>query len=417
MILQSVLRRRQRAATLRFALLSAVATACAPRHAPQHVGWNDAELSMERECQRGMISACGELGRSLLKRSQADTHERERALVLLELACGREDRYACTALGMYYLTDNRGQDSQARARDLLKRMCEQDQAEACWGMAAARRIEDPSDRRESRALLEKACQLGDGRGCESLAMAQLRDDFSGSRAQAMQALAAACAQGLRSSCFRLAQLQLADPATQQEGMRRLIANCEQGHNASCVLAAISSAPLLVERPNCANAAKYAQRACAAKDEDGCTLVEACRSTPPIDGTRAQRLERACERRSSLACLYWADLQQHTQSSPVELPRIRTAYVIACQGLREVSPVACVRSAIMDLDAAKESTEAEKLIELLRTSCERRSSGEACNYLGEAYRAGKVVAPDKNRAAEFLRRACDLGRRESCGALF
>jgi TPR repeat protein len=128
------------------------------------------------------------------------------------------------------------------------------------------------------------------------------------------------------------------------------------------------------------------------------------------------LEGACERHSPLACLYWADLQQHTEGARLELSRIRIAYAVACDGLRDVSPVACVRSAMLDADAARDATAAAKPIDFLTMACERRSSSEACSYLGEAYRTGKVVAPDKNRAAELLRRACDLGHKESCGEL-
>jgi TPR repeat protein len=410
MIGQTVSRRCQCLALV--ALLSSTVPSCAPLPASQqHVGWSEAELAMERECQQGKLAVCGELGRQLLRRSQPSPRDRERGLVLLELACGGDDRASCTSLGMYYLGDDKGTDSQARARDLLSRMCDQDQAEACRGMALVRRLEDPLDLRGTRTFLDKSCRLGDAQACEALAMAQLGDDFSGNRAQAMDALGIACSQGRRSSCFRLAQVMLTDPTKQQEGIRRMIANCEQGHSTSCIVAAFPFAPLFVNRPNCADAVKYAQRACVAKDEDGCAIVEACRPTPPGDTSRAQRLEWACERRSAISCLYWADLQQ--QRPGAESARIQSAYAIACRGLRDVSPVACVRSAVMDLQAAKSPAERDDLATLLRQACERQSSGEACCTLGQAYLDGRTLAKDKKRAKEFRDRGCDLGRKECC----
>jgi TPR repeat protein len=398
------------------ALLSSAAPSCASHPTAQHVGWSQSELGLEGECQQGKIAACGELGSSLLQRSQPSTHERERALVLLELACGQDDRPSCTKLGMYYLNRDEGKDAQARARDLLARMCEQDQAEACRGRALGHRQEDPLDKRVARGFLDKACRLGDAQACEEIAVAELRDDSSGNRAQATQALGLACAQGRRSSCYRLAQLMLTDPDKHQDGLRQMIANCEQGHDTSCVVAAFASAPLFVDRPSCADAVKYAQRACVAKDEDGCAIVEACRPTPPGDTGRAQRLEWACERQSAVACLYWADLQQHGPLRKAEPARIRAAYALACRGLGTVSPVACVRSAIAALGVAKEPAEKDEVATYLRQTCERHSSGEACCFLGQAYLKGETVPQDKERAKDLRNRGCDLGRKECCSPI-
>jgi TPR repeat protein len=338
--------------------------------------------------------------------------------VLLELACGKDDRSSCTSLGIYYLSDDEGKASQARARDLLARMCEQDQGEACRGMALVCSLEDPLDKHGSRAFLEKACRLADAQGCEALAFAQLHDDPSGNRAQALEELGIACSQGRRSSCHHLAQgLLLTDPNRQQEGRRRLIENCEHGHSPSCAAVALLSAPLFVDRPDCAEAVKYAQRACVAKDEDGCAIMEACQATPPGDVGSAYRLEAACERQSPVACLYWADLKQHNQGAYVAPDRIRSAYDVACRGLSDnPSRVACVRSARLELEVAKSPAEKDKLVDWLRKACERHSSGEACCTLGQAYLKGETIPKDEQRARDFRNRGCDLGRKECCAPL-
>lgn len=413
MIGQTVSRRCQRLAFLSVLFLS---SECAPVAKAPHVGWSDAELSLERECQQGTIAACGELGRSLLRRPQPARRERERGLLLLELACGKNDRSSCTSLGMYYLSDDEGKASQARARDLLARMCEQDQGEACRGMALVRSLEDPLDKRGSRAFLEKACRLADAQGCEALAFDQMNED-SGNRTQALEELSIACSQGRRSSCHYLAQGLLFDPSRQQEGRRRLIENCEHGHSPSCSAVALLSAPLFVDRPNCAEAVKHAQRACVAKDEDGCAIMEACQATPPGDGGSAYRLEAACERRWPVACLYWADLKQHNQGAYVAPDRIRTAYALACRGLSDnPSRVACVRAASLELEAAKSAAEKDKMVEWLRKTCEDRASGEACCTLGQAYLKGETIPKDEERARRFRDRGCDLGRKECCTPL-
>jgi hypothetical protein len=151
----------------------------------------------------------------------------------------------------------------------------------------------------------------------------------------------------------------------------------------------------------------------AKDEDGCAIIEACRPTPPGDTGRAQRLERACERRSAVACLYWADLQQNGPGAQVKPARIQNAYAVACRGMGDVTPLPCVRYAIASLEASKSPEEKDGMVAFLRKACQDHSSGEACCRLGQAYQEGKTIPQDKDRTRDLRNRGCDLGRKECC----
>jgi TPR repeat protein len=316
----------------------------------------------------------------------------------------------------HYFLDDKGKDSQARARELLGRMCAEDQAAACRLMAKAHSRFDPADKRTYNALMEKSCRLGDAAGCEEHGKALLNDDDSANRNRAVEAFTMACGHDRRSSCLRLAKLEITDKATWDEGMRRLISACENGHSTSCVFIASLSAPVVNDRPDCDEAVKFAQRACDAKDEDGCAIVEACRTIEPGGQRRLQWLQEACGRESSMACLYWADLQQSGPGPRAEPAAIQRAYATACKVLADLWPVACVRSAIMELEAAKRSSEKDEQVSRLQKFCEQQSSAEACCSLGQAYLNGSAIPQDKEQARKLRARGCELGRKDCCAPI-
>lgn len=266
--------------------------------------------------------------------------------------------------------------------------------------------EDRKDRPGILAFFRKGCELGDGRGCELVAKAQMADGFSGNLSQAKEALAKACATGRLSSCHLLAQTLVRDPVTQREGMRLFTKNCERGFPGSCTQAAALFAPLLSTYPDCNRALPLADAGCKAKDDDGCALAEFCRAqlqggTSP---TVVEQMERLCDRSSALGCLYWADQQAGQGAMAANSGRVRGAYQAACRGHLIGSGIGCVRIQIMNLEEAKTSQEAESIISNLREAC-KKSFAEACCKLAELYQKGQWVAPDEDQTADFQARAC------------
>ena len=331
---------------------------------------------------------------------------------------------ACGALGRFYLQQPEYGKSLARAHSLLAHACDRKWAEACTDMGEVARLEDGRDRRKFWAFYRTGCELGDSRGCERFARAQMADRFSGDRTQAEQALAKACAAERLSSCHLLAQMLVRNPATLQEGVRLLGQNCKRGFAGSCTQGAGFSAPLLSAYPDCRRALPLASAACAAKDDDGCAIEDRCNAELQVTGAQSgtitgpnpvERLEQLCAKNSALGCLYWADAQTGSQAIAADPGRVRGAYLVACRGGLIGSGIGCVRIHLMDLAEAKTRHEAEPAISSLRDAC-KESFGEACCKLADVYRKGQWVTADEAQAAEFQSKACDLKEKSCCSPL-
>ena len=410
----------------------ALAAACGAPRAEGRLGWGPGELEAERRCQAGSPAACGELGRHLIADIGVQK-DRERGLVLLEIACGQDDLPSCTALAAAY-AQRLPHDKQtlARARDFATRACERRSAEACTEIGEVAFFEDRSNERAPSEAFRTGCRMGDARGCELFGLLASRNEVTRDRAAAEEAFAAGCSLGRRSSCHFLAMTRLRTPATRAAAVAMIVDNCTRHrHPASCAVAAMFGAPLISGQPDCGRAAPYADSACAAKDAAGCAVADACKLeetrgvgmaaagvTPaPAARDALERLRVACDRNVPLACLYWADAQEPRAGAAVDPTvdpdRVRSAYVVACRSESDAASVACPRVAIGDLGVAESATEAERPLTILRQACER-SSGEACCALAEEHRRGQWVGADAQKAVELRAKACGLGWQACCG---
>ena len=135
----------------RGALLAAAVvglTSCGPPLSEGRLGWGATEYQAERRCQQGEARACGDLGQWLVERTDSQ-RSLERGMLLLELACGRDDLRACTVLARVYgRRRSAGASGHARARDLLTHACDRGWAEACTELQRTNpRHEDPATQR------------------------------------------------------------------------------------------------------------------------------------------------------------------------------------------------------------------------------------------------------------------------------
>jgi uncharacterized protein len=398
------------------ALLAALSTlACGtplgPRPRPD---WGSAEIDLERRCQGGSTPACGELGRVLVQRGNGNQEKDvERGLVLLEVACGQDDLPACTALGNLYEDRFTGETAQARGQELLSKACARQSASACTGLGKIVDRRDEERGREAKELFRTGCNLGDSEGCERLGVME-SDDFSGSPTRAADAYALACRMGRLSGCHRLAVAQLADPTTHADGIALLAGSCDRGHSASCLSAALSFAPISSPQPDCQRARPLAEKACRGRQRDGCAIVDACRLSGAEGSAPAlESLHGACEKKHSLACLYWADAQNDPTAKN---DHVRGAYRRACAGpiAQEMTGIACGRLGAIDLARAETKTESERALYMLEQAC-RQSSGQACCDLAQAYRNGTGVSASPARASELRTKACELKEKRCCGS--
>jgi TPR repeat protein len=400
--------RRHGLAVTTWAAASALLSCAAPTGS--HFGWSGRELDAERRCQQGAAAACGELGRSLLSRKGSDA-DRERGLVLLEVACGQDDWPSCTALGEEYT--GKHESALGRAREILGRACDHGAGPACMALGETYGTGSGRNVKAAIASYKRACELGDGAGCEVYGFAQRRETFGGDKAAAEEAFERACALGQGSSCRYLARERLSDPARRAEGMKMLQNGCLAGDAESCLQAALLFAPLVSASPRCDQAKAFGRRACDDDNPAGCTVVLACQpATPQV----LAQLRAGCERHEPLACLYWADTvsAQPPTATPIDRELVRGAYEIACRSGEWAAPVACPRLASAALADAESSADAERPLSFLKQACEG-GLGAACCALSAEYARGKWLPTDPARAAELRARACDLGQTACCAS--
>jgi TPR repeat protein len=159
----------------------------------------------------------------------------------------------------------------------------------------------------------------------------------------------------------------------------------------------------------------AERACAAKDWDGCAIADACRIEGRNDAPAAmERLRNGCDRGMPTACFYWADAQERPDAArpaiaPEELQR---ACELACGGRRPVGPLGCTRFARLRLAGVVDAAQAEHLTAILQRGCDQ-SIAEACCALAQVYATGRGRDADAGKAAELRSKACTLGAQPCC----
>jgi hypothetical protein len=273
------------------------AIACTPPPATARATWTASELAAQSRCEVGDPAGCGELGRSLLL-AHRDQRDVERALVLLEGACGRDDGASCAMLANWYAQGG-GDSAQARARQLSTRACERGSGAAC---AQTRDGAPPERNPLATNRLEAQCGRGDGAACEALG-------FDAKRARALDAERKAFAEGCRLgrplSCYLFGSLQMNEASSRSAGARLLEQKCLGGHAISCFSAMSYFAPKVGDRPSCARVRPLADRACQTLNydrSDGCAMLDACQIEAKTDVAAAvKRLRDSCDDGISLAC--------------------------------------------------------------------------------------------------------------------
>lgn len=388
--------------------------ACSTSRPRLHSGWSPAELQVEQDCENGSVPACGLLGKRMLERATKNGTEqdRQRGLVLLEVACGHEDGPSCTSLGRAYSARDPAPSAMARAKDVLSGACTRRHGEACTALGQIILVQAPLTDPAIAKAWQSACELGDGQGCELLGRLETED--SSTREAATAHLSMACAMGRLTSCHARAALESGDPAQRALAAQHLADNCQRGFAPSCTQLALLSAPLVSPHSDCARAMALGRQACAGRDDIGCTIVDACDLVArPQEAATLDRLHRSCSPRAPLACLYWAEAK--TAAGVEDRRDVRDAYQWACHSeYSGVGNLACVRLATLDLARAQTVTEAGYAIGLLRRACDQ-SSGEACCRLADIVERGTMVTPDVSEAARLRSKACELGHLGCCKA--
>lgn len=351
----------------------------------------------ERECAARRSEACVVL-------SDARAHglggaiERDRVEAPLEQACGASVSEACAALSLVRASSGRPVDAREASS-----LCDRGLARACLARALV-----VGDRPASLALFERACELGEARGCSSAAALLRSIEFVGSlRADALatrgclQLLpSAGCRAWVESSPRRFSRdtrERLYERACQLErDVRACVESVRARLRGSVGTSALSgSLAVLVS---------WVAPACAAGDVSACGALGALEATelPTIPRALA-RLRAACDGGDAFGC---AQLGSLLATDTTQASEARSLWRRACE-MGEVLGCRAMLRSLPQARAAREGARAT-ILAVSQRGCTLEDS-ESCA-------TAAVYAETPAQARAFEARACELGDHERCRAL-
>lgn len=121
------------------------------------------------QCERGSVQSCGLLGRMYLK-AEGTKANYERAIPLLEKACGKDDGLACASLGLAYDTGKGVRTDSTRAVELYEKSCATGEVVGCSNLGTMYHEGTgvPRDMRRAAELYVRACNGGNPIACDNI---------------------------------------------------------------------------------------------------------------------------------------------------------------------------------------------------------------------------------------------------------
>ncbi len=273
----------------------------------------------------------------------------------------------------------------AREARMLRGVCEDGKPGACVGLGDRLYEGDQvlRDRPQAADLFQRACDLGDARGCTRLAGMHLDGDaaVSGDRDFAESLLDRGCEMENAQSCIQLAD------------------NFRRG----------------------ALAVELYQQVCDRDEPEGCmklgTMLQEGRQTRADPERAATLFEQACDAEFRAACTRLGESFAEGIGVTQDVDRAVELYREAC---REIM-AACFNLAELYTEGVGVEQDPARAAVFYQTACDGRAEiggrvdgvGEACARVGDLYANGTGVERDLNRASRAFSRACRLDYTEAC----
>jgi TPR repeat protein len=278
--------------------------------------------SLTRRCDAGELPTCLSLGRAYEAGLGVELDLTRAFAVYLE-ACDKKLADACAATAAMY-EDGKGVSTDtSRAVALYTRACDAGSGPACTGIARLTALGQgvPVDRSKAEGFFHKGCQAGDHVAC-------LMGPASDAATQRLAAeTPAACEAGQPRACYVLGLQQLAGQGgAGPSGIDLLRRSCELGFVAGCSEAA---ARLEARRGDATLIGTLAERACAAGDDLGCTVLGRQRLAAGDTDQALELFEKACQGGGEIGCLDLAALLD--AAAEPDFPRATAMMRRACDG--------------------------------------------------------------------------------------
>lgn len=404
-------------------------------------------FAIDRDCPRGQVwdpnqGACIKKKRNVRKLSpeqkyyQAIEHlegtarraDPQKGVALLEDSCRAKHGPACTLLGFLYLNGRTVEADATRSLQFYRGACDLGDPHGCLGAADVhgRGLLGKVDHAAAIALLDKACALGNGKGCHQLGeryhnAVGVAADLDRARtlyAQAFELLSKECP-GNGPSCYLLGRSLLNGLGVTEDEVRAVWAfeeGCKSGSGDACLALAQAhnfgwSMP--IDKPR---AFEQYDKACARYDnatachDAGIVMINS--DEVAIDAAVLARLgERACEldrRHCELLGYIYATgaggTQNHVQGT--------MWYLASCEAGNEV---ACDASAWRHWEGTGTRKDGPRAAQLWQRSCDLGHAG-ACTQMAKRYYNGEGVPEDVGQAYELMALGCQREHPEGCHLL-
>ena len=363
------------------------------------LGEGASSVTLHRKaCDAGYMPACGHLAGILLVYGDREVIAEKKpdvtaALALAQKACEGGHPNACTILGGIY-----------RKGKLVKK-----------------------DHKRAKQYLERACDMGDYRGCAKSGIMYERgwdgEKPNEERSRLLHKKAFELVQKLCNdkldSCDALAEYHALgfgtkeDPAREVEVLR---AACDRGHPGPCVLMGIKMEGGRGVPKDVQAAAELYRRGCEDGEGAGCyrlANLHAIGKEFPKDEQRiASLLTQSCDLGSMPSCIWLAVKLKSGNGVPKDFQKALTLHRLACSRRGGCAGVAIWLLGTDEHGIPRKEAEAEALA-VLTFGCNETEDALDCHQLAWVHDLGVGVPKNPARAKEMAQKACDLGERSSC----
>ncbi|WP_234023859.1 SEL1-like repeat protein [Sorangium cellulosum] len=363
-------------------------------------------------CPHGTVLSGGKCSSPALAPAQLCSPNDSRACAA---QCGKGDVGSCYHLGYHYLSGKDLPRDDARAASLFEKACDAGIALSCFArakllmrdMVSNKAVADAAGRAKLRELSDKACALGDGWSCWSVAEWYLREGpqavFPRDPARAVALLRRGCDLGQGPSCSALGDMLVEGKLTAKDvpaAVGVLQRACEGGLAEDCVaLGDILRKGQGAPKDGVKAIAAY-RRGCTLGDMRACNAagsVYAEGDGVPKDVAKAYSFfEKGCPDKGfgAEACMSLAGMYEKGTGIPKDMARAAALYERVC------GTGGCLRAAEIWQRGDGVPADPERAFSLYEKACLQWSEKKACDAFGPL-----LEGKDKERARAFYADQC------------
>ncbi|MDI3283538.1 tetratricopeptide repeat protein [Polyangium sp. 15x6] len=416
-------------------------------------------------CDAGHVLSCRNLG-LLIQQGKAGRQNKGRLVELFRKACDADDAEACDELGSLLPEDSVSAALYRKACDtgympacghlaglllvngdmgvlaekeadikaamaLAQKGCESGHANSCTILGGVFRKGKPvkKDHRLAKQYLERACDMGDHRGCVVASIMYERGwdgeqaDTIRSRKLEQRAFAlvqSACTEKLQ-HCEYLVDYYATGIGTSEDlAKEREVKRdgCDRGAPHLCVLWGIHLEQGRGVSQDFASAGQFYRTACDDGEGSGCYrlayLHAAGHGFPKDESKIASLLSESCDLGFMASCIWLATKQRAGDGVPKDLKSSVDLRRRACshRGKEGCGQLALLLLGADEHGIPRKEAEAEA-IRALTFGCEQVESGYECYQLAWMHDLGVGFPKNRTRARALAQQACDLGETAAC----